>query len=132
MLSKNNQIKCIFILLAFTEGTYLTNSNSFSVFQRVKWHFDPTHSLYEDDTAHVLRSYETVLRSMLGPAILYKINFSNIFCECRKDQRRRVGHASVWWNFPLTPAACPTFFYEELLLKLDELKYFVCYFLMNK
>lgn len=63
--------------------------------QRVTWHSDPRHSLRDDGTVCVLRSYETQLRSSVGPAILYKINFSNIFCGCRKDQRRHVGPAGV-------------------------------------
>lgn len=63
--------------------------------ERVKWHFDPPHSLHDDGTVRVLRSYEIWLRSFWGPAILYKINFSNIFSECRKDQTKRVGHAGV-------------------------------------
>ena len=61
----------------------------------MKWYFDPAHSLHDDGTACVLRSYEAQLRSLLGLAVLYKINFPNIFCGYRKDQRRRVGHASV-------------------------------------
>lgn len=61
----------------------------------LEWVSVPCHENQTDKEMGVLRGYETWLRSLLGPVILYKINFSNIFCECRKDQRRHVGHASV-------------------------------------
>lgn len=94
-LYENNQLKHILVQGVLIEGKLKKIAVPSPLPFLVKWLFDPPHSVRHDGTVCVCRSYETGLRALLGSAILYKINFSNILCGSRKDQRRHVGHASV-------------------------------------